>query len=105
MFESHGDAWWASRALAQLSPAANYLGAWEQGLQYCRRMVELGTAVDDLRLKVSALVRTASTHVHRLDQRGVTLAPLWGSLSGCGPAFQRVQPAGRPAAGRNARPT
>jgi len=67
VFESHGDAWWASRALAQLSPAANYLGAWEQGLQYCRRMMELGTAVDDLRLKVSALVRTASTHVHRGD--------------------------------------
>src|SRR5713226_5083364 len=26
-------------------------------------------------------------------------------FTACGPAFQRVQPAGRPAAGRNARPT
>jgi len=30
---------------------------------------------------------------------------LWGSLSGCGPAFLRVQPAGKPAAGKIARPT
>jgi hypothetical protein len=30
---------------------------------------------------------------------------LWGGLSGRGPAFERVQPAGKPAAGRIARPT
>jgi predicted RNase H-like HicB family nuclease len=28
---------------------------------------------------------------------------MWGRLSACGPAFQRVQPAGRPAAGKIAR--
>ncbi|HEX9818278.1 MAG TPA: AAA family ATPase [Methylomirabilota bacterium] len=67
VFESQGDAWWASRALSQLSPAANYLGEWERGLRYCRRAVELGEAVNDLRLRVSGLVRTASTHVHRGD--------------------------------------
>lgn len=67
VFESHGDAWWASRALSQLSPAANHLGEWERGLGYCRRAMELGIALDDLRLKVSGLVRTASTHAHRGD--------------------------------------
>jgi hypothetical protein len=30
---------------------------------------------------------------------------MWGRLSACRPAFRRVQPAGRPAAGRIARPT
>src|ERR1022692_3810375 len=29
---------------------------------------------------------------------------MWGSLSGCGPAFQRVQPAGRPACGQDCPP-
>jgi len=29
----------------------------------------------------------------------------WAGFAACGPAFQRVQPAGRPAAGRDARPT
>jgi tetratricopeptide (TPR) repeat protein len=67
VFEEQGDAWWASRALSQLSPAANYLGEWERGLGYCRRAVQFGEAVNDLRLKVSGLVRTASTHVHRGD--------------------------------------
>ncbi|HET7343064.1 MAG TPA: hypothetical protein VFL90_16480 [Methylomirabilota bacterium] len=67
VFERQGDAWWASRALSQLSPAANYLGEWERGLRYCRRATELGAALNDLRLKVSGLVRTASTHVHRGD--------------------------------------
>ena len=67
VFERQGDAWWASRALSQLSPAANYLGEWQRGLRYCRRAMELGAALNDLRLKVSGLVRTASTHVHRGD--------------------------------------
>jgi len=67
IFESQGDAWWASRALSQLSPAANHLGAWERGLQYCRRAMELGASLNDLRLKVSGLVRTASTQAHRGD--------------------------------------
>src|ERR1017187_9264509 len=30
---------------------------------------------------------------------------MWGGLLGCGPAFQRVPPAEKPAAGRIARPT
>jgi class 3 adenylate cyclase/tetratricopeptide (TPR) repeat protein len=68
-FEREGDPWWASRALAQLSPTANHLGEWERGLHYCHRMTELGAALDDLRLKVSALVRTAATHVYRGDSR------------------------------------
>jgi len=67
VFERQDDAWWASRALSQLSPTANYLGEWQRGLRYCRRAIELGAALNDLRLKVSGLVRTASTHVHRGD--------------------------------------
>src|SRR5581483_11671158 len=30
----------------------------------------------------------------------IDLPELWGGLSGCGPAFLRVQPAGKPAAGK-----
>jgi class 3 adenylate cyclase/tetratricopeptide (TPR) repeat protein len=67
VFERQNDAWWASRALSQLSPAANYAGEWQRGLRYCRRAMELGAALNDLRLKVSGLVRTASTHVHMGD--------------------------------------
>ena len=65
IFERHGNRWWACRALAQLSPAANALGEWERSLAYCRRALEHGTAMDDLRLKVSALIRLASTKIQQ----------------------------------------
>jgi tetratricopeptide (TPR) repeat protein len=67
IFEARGNVWWACRALSQLSPAANYLGAWDRALGYGRRALEYGRALDDLRLKVSGLVRLASTHIQRGD--------------------------------------
>ena len=67
IFDARGNVWWACRALSQLSPASNYLGAWDQALGYGRRALEYGRALDDLRLKVSGLVRLASTHIQRGD--------------------------------------
>ena len=65
--EARGNLWWASRALWALSPVANALGEWERGLAYCRRALEHGRAVNDLRLKVVGWWRTGSTHVQRGD--------------------------------------
>ncbi len=45
--------------------AANALGEWARGLEYCRRVVEYGREVDDLRLKVVGLWRSGSTHIQR----------------------------------------
>ena len=66
-FEARGNTWWACRALWALSPIANYLGQWERGLEYCRRALDYGRAVDDLRLKVVGWWRTGSTHIQRGD--------------------------------------
>jgi len=41
------------------------MGEWERGLAYCRRALEHGRAVDDLRLKVVGLWRTGSTHIQQ----------------------------------------
>jgi tetratricopeptide (TPR) repeat protein len=43
------------------------LGEWERSLRYCRRALEHGVALNDLRLKVSALFRCASAHIQRGD--------------------------------------
>jgi tetratricopeptide (TPR) repeat protein len=66
-FEARGNVWWACRALWALSPVANYLGAWERGLEYCRLALEHGQAMNDLRLKVVGWWRTGSTHIQRGD--------------------------------------
>ena len=66
-FEALGNRWWACRTLSHLAAAANARGEWELALRYCQRALEYGLAVDDLRLKVSALVRMGSTHVQRGD--------------------------------------
>jgi len=66
-FEASGNIWWACRTLWILSTAANALGEWSRGLEYCRRALEHGLAVDDLRLKVVGWWRTGSTHVQRGD--------------------------------------
>ncbi len=68
-FEARGNVWWACRTLWALSPVANYLGEWERGLTYCRRALEHGRSVNDLRLKVVGWLRTGSTHVQRGDPR------------------------------------
>jgi class 3 adenylate cyclase/tetratricopeptide (TPR) repeat protein len=72
IFEAHGNLSWACRALAQLSPAANARREWDRSLEYCRRTAIHAATMADRRLKVSALVRTASTHVQRGDwQAGI----------------------------------
>jgi len=66
-FETRGNVWWACRTLWHLSSAANALGEWEQSLEYCRRALDHGRVVNDLRLKVVGWWRTGSTHVQRGD--------------------------------------
>jgi class 3 adenylate cyclase/tetratricopeptide (TPR) repeat protein len=67
IFERSDNRWWACRALAQLSSAANALGEWERGMGYCRRALEHAVALEDLRLRVSALIRLGSTCIQRGD--------------------------------------
>ena len=67
VFEERGNVWWACRALWALSPVANALGQWDRSLQYCRRALEHGTSLNDLRMKVVGWLRTGSTHVQRGD--------------------------------------
>ena len=67
VFERRGNRWWACRALAQLSPAANGLGQWQRSLDHCERTMAHGVAMDDLRLKATAGIRMASTHIQRGD--------------------------------------
>ena len=67
MFEARGNVWWACRTLWHLNFATNCSGDWERSLDYCRRALEYGQAVNDRRLKVVALWRTGWTHIHRGD--------------------------------------
>ena len=64
-FEALGNRWWAGRTLSHLAPAANALGQWDRALGYCQRALAHGVAVDDLRLKVSALLRMGLTHIQQ----------------------------------------
>jgi tetratricopeptide (TPR) repeat protein len=83
-FETRGPVWWACRTLWQLITAANARGEWRRGLEYCRRALEHGRAVDDLRLKVVGWCRTGSTHIQRGDlemglqccEEALALAPI-----------------------------
>jgi class 3 adenylate cyclase/tetratricopeptide (TPR) repeat protein len=83
-FEDQGNRWWACRTLAHLSSIANAIGDWDRGLAYCRRALEYGRAMDDLRIKASALIREASTHVQggawetglRLCDEAAALGPM-----------------------------
>jgi class 3 adenylate cyclase/tetratricopeptide (TPR) repeat protein len=67
IFEADKNLWWASRALWHLSSGANCLGEWEASLSYCRRALEYGTLLDDLRLKVAGLWRTGCAYVQQGD--------------------------------------
>jgi class 3 adenylate cyclase/tetratricopeptide (TPR) repeat protein len=64
-FEALGNRWWAGRTLAHLAAAANALGQWDRAVSYCQRALSHGMAVDDLRLKVSALLRMGLTHIQK----------------------------------------
>ncbi|HTV45441.1 MAG TPA: adenylate/guanylate cyclase domain-containing protein [Stellaceae bacterium] len=64
-FESRGNRWWAGRTLWHLSSNANYLGEWERSLDYCRRGLEHGLALDDLRLKAAGWSRIGLAYIQR----------------------------------------
>ncbi|MGH7114886.1 MAG: tetratricopeptide repeat protein [Stellaceae bacterium] len=71
-FECRGDRWWAGRTLWHLTAAANYLGEWDRSLEYCRRGLEHGIALDDLRLKAAGWSRMGTAHIVRGDfERGI----------------------------------
>jgi class 3 adenylate cyclase/tetratricopeptide (TPR) repeat protein len=84
IFEARGNRWWAGRTLWHLTAIANYLGDWEASLNYCRRGLEHGVALQDLRLKVVGWTRLGLAHIQQGDiERGVeccdealALAPL-----------------------------
>jgi class 3 adenylate cyclase/tetratricopeptide (TPR) repeat protein len=66
-FDAQGDVWWACRALWGLSIGTMYAGAWSASLDYCKRAIEYGMAVNDRRLKVVGWWRAGWTHIHRGD--------------------------------------
>ena len=72
IFEARGDIWWAGRTLWHLTSAANVLGEGEASLDYCRRALDHGTALNDLRLTAVGWWRTGSAHIHQGDlERGL----------------------------------
>jgi class 3 adenylate cyclase/tetratricopeptide (TPR) repeat protein len=71
-FEARGNLWWSALTLWHLTGAANYLGEWEASLNYGRRGLEHGIALDDVRLKAVSLSRIGLTHIHRGEiERGL----------------------------------
>jgi class 3 adenylate cyclase/tetratricopeptide (TPR) repeat protein len=68
-FESLGDLWWACRTIWHLNPAAMALGEWNASLSYCRRALEYGAALEDLRIKVVGLWRMGATYVYQGDAK------------------------------------
>ena len=67
VFEARGNLWWAGRTLGHLTWAANALGEWEASLSYCRRALEHGIALQDVRLKTIGWWRMASASVQQGD--------------------------------------
>jgi class 3 adenylate cyclase/tetratricopeptide (TPR) repeat protein len=74
-FEAQGNLWWAARTLWFLSIAANGLGAWESSVSYCRRGVDYGIALEELRFKSVQAVgwwRMGSAYIQQGDlERGL----------------------------------
>lgn len=71
-FESLGNLWWACRTIWHLNPTAMALGDWSASLRYCRRALEYGAVLDDLRIKVVGSWRVGATYVYQGDcERGV----------------------------------
>jgi tetratricopeptide (TPR) repeat protein len=72
ILEAQGNLWWAGRTLWNTAQAAIYLGEWEAGLAYCRRVLAHATTLDDRRLKVVGLYRLGSVHIFQGDiERGL----------------------------------
>ena len=74
-FEAQGNLWWAARTLWFLTVAANGLGAWEASVRYCRRGVDFGIALEELRFKSVQTVgwwRMGSAYIQQGDlERGL----------------------------------
>ena len=71
-FESLGNWWWVVRTISDLSPAAIALGEWDRSLNYCRHAIELGTTLNDVRLRVIGLWRMGVTYIQQGDsERGI----------------------------------
>jgi tetratricopeptide (TPR) repeat protein len=71
-FEARGNRWWAGRTLWHISSAANTLGDWKSSVNYCRRGLEHGIALNDLRLKAAGWTRMGSAYIQRGDfERGL----------------------------------
>ena len=83
-FESRGNLWWAGRTLWHLSVAANSLGKWDASLGYCRRALEYGSALGNLRLEAASWLRMGSAHIQQGDlqtgldccDKALSLAPI-----------------------------
>ncbi|MBV9375419.1 MAG: AAA family ATPase [Alphaproteobacteria bacterium] len=71
-FEAQGNRWWAGRTLWQLSTASNYLGEWDASIAYCRRGLEHGIALEDVRLKSAGWYRMGTAYIVKGDvERGL----------------------------------
>ncbi len=72
VLEAQKNLWWASRTLWNTAQAAIYLGDWEAGLAYCRRVLAHAATLGDARLKVVGLYRIGAAHIHQGDiERGL----------------------------------
>ena len=72
ILEAQNNLWWASRTLWNTAQAAIYLGEWEAGLAYCRRVLAHATTLDDRRVKIVGLYRLGSVHIFQGDiERGL----------------------------------
>jgi class 3 adenylate cyclase/tetratricopeptide (TPR) repeat protein len=65
IFEARKNLWWAGRTLGHLTWAANALGEWEASLNYCRRALEHGDTLQNLRLRTIGWWRMASACVQQ----------------------------------------
>jgi len=64
-FEALGNLWWAGRTITHLSPAALALGEWDRSLNYCRRVLEYGSTLNDVRLRVIGLWRMGAGYIYQ----------------------------------------
>jgi len=72
IFESRGNRWWAGRTLWHLTAVANFRGDWETSLNYCRRGIEHGVVLQDLRLKTVGWTRLGQAHIQQGEvERGL----------------------------------
>jgi class 3 adenylate cyclase/tetratricopeptide (TPR) repeat protein len=67
VFEAHGNVWWTCRTLWGLSLTAIPMGDWPRSLDYCRRALAHGEAVNDRRLLVVGWWRSGWTHIQLGD--------------------------------------